>query len=239
MAEQEVIKHTKNVFKIWGTDKSFWHKLGDFFLEIIIIVFAVSLSIYLHDLSEKKHKNQEAKEFLLGLREDLKMDIVEMNEDKKAFTLSRKAAEYFTKLKINETLHPDSVKLHFNWLVNTTALVPNNSRFEGFRSAGKIGTIHNIELQNNIMELYQENIPNLLASSNLYNLKKIGLNDFIIHNRKRITDSSDNLEKILKSDVVYYTCRNIVFVGEILARYDSCIATMKAINNEIGIEYGQ
>ena len=63
MAEQEVIKHTKNIFAVWNGSKGFWHKLGEFFLEIIIIVFAVSLSIYLHDSSEQKHRATKQKNF--------------------------------------------------------------------------------------------------------------------------------------------------------------------------------
>jgi hypothetical protein len=63
MAEQEVIKHTKKIFTVWNSSKGFWHKLWEFFLEIFIIVFAISLSIYLHDSSEKKHQRHETKEF--------------------------------------------------------------------------------------------------------------------------------------------------------------------------------
>jgi hypothetical protein len=80
MAEQEVIKHTKKVFTVWGSKKSFWHKLGEFVLEMLIIVFAITLSIYLHDRSVKKHQDHETKEFLLGLKEDLKTDITERKQ---------------------------------------------------------------------------------------------------------------------------------------------------------------
>jgi len=84
MAEQEVIKHTKKVFTLWSGSKGFWHKLGEFILEIFIIVFAISLSIYLHDRSVVKHQRHETREFLLGLKEDLKTDLLEMEEDRKS-----------------------------------------------------------------------------------------------------------------------------------------------------------
>src|SRR4051812_19152197 len=47
MAELEVVKHTKKVYKIWNSkEHSFWHKAKEFLIEIFIIVFAVSLSIW-------------------------------------------------------------------------------------------------------------------------------------------------------------------------------------------------
>ena len=46
MAEQEVIKHTKQVYKIWTSKThSFWHKLKEFAIEIVIIVFAVGMTV--------------------------------------------------------------------------------------------------------------------------------------------------------------------------------------------------
>ena len=57
-----------------------------------------------------------------------------------------------------------------NSIFNTIALNPSNGRFEGFKSLGKIGNIESEELQNDIMDLYQENITSLLASTERYGL---------------------------------------------------------------------
>jgi len=51
MAEQEIIEHTKRIFGIWKTKNSLLHKLSEFIAEILIIVFAITLSIYFHDRS--------------------------------------------------------------------------------------------------------------------------------------------------------------------------------------------
>jgi hypothetical protein len=45
---------------------------------------------------------------------------------------------------------------------NLTGLIPNNGRLEGFKSSGKIGNTKDKVLQNNIMDLYQEDIPSLI-----------------------------------------------------------------------------
>jgi hypothetical protein len=239
MAEQEVIKHTKNIFSILKTKKQFWHKLGDFILEIMIIVFAVSFSIYLHDRSELNHQRHEAEEFLLGLKQDLTTDIEEMKGDKRSFEQSSKIFRYITSRRMNELLNPDTLRKYNNWIFNITGLVPNNGRFEGFKSSGRISTIENKELQDNIMDLYQESIPNVINSTNFYTLKKQRLFDYISIIRKRTTDSTDNLATVLRTDQAFNICATLTSVEEILERYDSCISKMKAIVAPINKQYGE
>ena len=237
MAEQEVIKHTKKVFGIWATKNPTWHKIGEFLLEIFIIVFAITLSIYFHDRSELKHQRHETKEFLLGLKQDLKTDIEEMNQDKASFRLSQRAFKYIVGRKLNESLSADTIQKYTGWIFNTTGLVPNSGRFEGFKSAGKMGTMENKELQNNIMDLYQENIPNLLLSTNFYTSKKQNLFDYVAMNRKRTSDSTTNLIKVLETDPAYNFCSTLTFTEEIIARYDTCINKMNIIIRDIDKAY--
>ena len=237
MAEQEVIKHTKKVFGLWKTNNPVWHKIADFLLEIFIIVFAITVSVFFHDRSVLKHQRHETREFLLGLRQDLKTDIVEMNDDKSSFMQSQKAFTYITTRKLNESLNPDTIRYYNGWIFNTTGLVPNSGRFEGFKSAGKMGTIENKELQNNIMDLYQENIPSLINSTNFYTSKKLILFEYVHMNRKRLTDSTTNLVSVLSSDPAYNICLTLTFVQEIVNRYDTCINKMNTIIRDINKQY--
>jgi hypothetical protein len=237
MAEQEVIKHTKKVFGLWKTNNPVWHKIADFLLEIFIIVFAITVSVFFHDRSVLKHQRHETREFLLGLRQDLKTDIVEMNDDKNSFMQSQKAFTYITTRKLNESLNPDTIRYYNGWIFNTTGLVPNSGRFEGFKSAGKMGTIENKELQNNIMDLYQENIPSLINSTNFYTSKKLILFEYVHMSRKRLTDSTTNLVSVLSSDPAYNICLTLTFVQEIVNRYDTCINKMNTIIRDINKQY--
>ena len=237
MAEQEVIKHTKKIFGLWTTNNPVWHKVAEFLLEIFIIVFAITVSIYFHDRSELKHQRHETKEFLLGLKQDLLTDIEEMNQDKSSFSQSKKAFKYIISRKLNESLSPDTISKYYGWIFNTTGLVPNSGRFEGFKSSGKIGTIENKELQNNIMDLYQENIPNLINSTNFYTSKKQNLFAYVATNRKRVTDSTTNLATVLSTDEAYNMCVSLTFVDEIIGRYDTCINKMHAIIGDIDKQY--
>ena len=239
MAEQEIIKHTKKIFGIWETKNSFLHKLSEFVAEIFIIVFAITLSIYFHDRSELRHQRHEAKEFLFGLRQDLKTDIEEMSSDKNSYQNSGTIFRYITNRKLNESLNADTIKKYSNWIFNTTGLIPNSGRFEGFKSSGKMGTIENKELQDHIMDLYQENIPSLLVSTNDYTAKKQRLFEYLEANTKRITDSTSNLVSILALDPALNICRSLTFVKQILERYDACINKMKVIIDDINKDYGQ
>jgi len=239
MAEQEVIKHTKKAIGLWTREKGFWHNVKEFIQEIIIIIFAVTVSIYLHDRSELKHQRHETREFLLGLRQDLQTDIGEMNKDKSSFQKSGNAFLYITGRRLNERLNSDTITKYRNWIFNTTGLMPNSGRFEGFKSSGKIGTIENKELQNNIMDLYQEDIPILISSTDFYTSKKQRLFDYIDATRKRITDSTSNLVDVLATDQAYNICHSLVSVQEILNRYDTCITKMKAVINDIEKQYGE
>jgi hypothetical protein len=239
MSEQEVIKHTKKIFGIWTTQSTFLHKVSEFVSEILIIMFAITLSIYFHDRSELRHQRRETKEFLLGLREDLKTDIAEMEDDKNSYEKGGLAFKYIARRKLNEPLNGDSIDKYKRWILNTTGLIPNNGRFEGFKSSGKIGTIEDKELQNNIMDLYQEDIPTLLASTNAYISRKLKLFDYLAANAKRITDTTNNFLSILAADEGFNLCSGLTFVREILDRYDVSIKKMRTIIQEIDKDYGQ
>ncbi|MEO6541299.1 MAG: DUF6090 family protein [Ferruginibacter sp.] len=237
MAEQEVIKHTKKVYNVWKGPTSFWHKFKEFLLEIFIIVFAISLSLWFHNRSEHSHRQDEVKKFLRGLKKDLTADIVEMEEDKGSYFKQRNAFMYINSVKPGQLISTDSLKLHYRYIMNSTALNPNNGRFEGFKSAGKIGDIENDSLQNDIMDLYQENIPSLLSSTNGYVNRKIKLFEYIQQNNKRLTDSTSNFAEVLNTEQAHNICGMLTFTGEITERYELALQRMKRIIAMINKEY--
>jgi len=238
MAEQEVIKHTKKVYSLWSNKElSFWHKVKEFLIEIFIIVFAITLSIWFHSRTEHAHQQEDVKHFLLGLKSDLKNDLVEMKDDKASYMHQMAAFRYLTSMKLNQQLNPDSMKKYSHTLTNTTALNPNNGRFEGFKSSGKMGLIENEELQSDIMDLYQENIVSLLASTDRYLDTKRHLFEFVIKNRKRLTDSTSNEIDILLQDEAQNICIALRTPYELLSRYDSCINKSNKIIRQINEEY--
>jgi hypothetical protein len=238
MAEQEIIKHTKKVYRVWNSKQhTTWQKIKEFALEIFIIVFAVTLSIWFHNWSEHRHEKIVVKEFLLELKGDLQNDIREMKIDSAVYAKTSAAFTYITSIKYGQILNTDSLNKFQDVIFNTTGLVPNNGRFEGFKSSGKIGLIEDNALQNEILDLYQENIPSLISSTNKYTERKTELFKYIAQSRKKNPDNTYNLNVVLSSDVGQNISGTIVFVDEILGLYSSCIQTSKNIIAKINAMY--
>ncbi|HEY8934967.1 MAG TPA: DUF6090 family protein [Cyclobacteriaceae bacterium] len=234
MAEQEVAKHTKKVYEtLTNGEHSWWHKLKEFLLEIAIIVFAVTISIWFHDLSEKRHKRHDVNEFLSGLKTDLQRDIIELESDRKSFTKTTRAIAYINNLKLHEKANTDSIRYYSNWFYNEVGFMPNDGRFEGFKSSGKIGDIEDTELQNDIMDLYQEDVSSLISSTDFFSDRKGKLVDFLTNNLRQESDSTNNLSTIMATDQARNMCRNLFFTTEIIHRYDICIAKSKKIIDAI------
>jgi hypothetical protein len=240
MAEQEVVKHTEKVYKIWSKkEHSFWHKAKEFLIEILIIIFAVSVSIWFHERSEHSHQQKEVKIFLTGLRGDLVNDVNEMKVDKGSYDSSRVAFAYVRSVKINQPINIDSLKKYGQWLFNTTRLLSNSGRYQGFKASGKLGNIEDIGLQNAIIDLYEEDIPNLLLSSDVYTDRKSKLLEIYVRDATRTSDSTSDMMKVLKSDEVFNIASGLIGIGEIITRYDICIDRATTIISEIDKLYGK
>jgi hypothetical protein len=220
MAEQEVIKHTEKVLGIIKSEQQgFWHKTRELLTEILIIVFAVSISIWLHNWSEHRHEQREVKEFLLGLREDLKSDLTEIGNDSISYARTTWIMNYVVRNPAGSILSRDSLRLGIERIINDTRLNPNIGRYEGFKSAGKLGQIEDPKLQNAIVDFYQEDVPNLLLSENTFIDRKFELIKFIAYNRKRTPDGKDNMPEVLSSDTAQSMTAGLMFGEEILYRY--------------------
>lgn len=234
MAEDEIAKHTRKIYKTWfNKDLSIWHKISEFLIEITIIVFAVSISIWFHNMSEHKHHQEEVKQFLAGLKSDLEHDIEEMKNDEQSYRKQSEIFTYLGRLKKNQLPSRDTLNAYSNWLFNTTALNPNDGRFQGFKSSGKIGSIENDSLQNDIMDLYEENIPALLHSTDGYIRLKTLYFDHLSSNTKRLTDSTDNMIEVMGNDESFNISRLLGRPDQVMERYDQCIQLMEKIIGEI------
>jgi len=157
MAELELAKHGKNVVNMAKSKEHHWtHKAREIALEVAIIVFAVSISIWFHSMSEHRHEQKQVKSFLLGLKTDLTRDIMELNEHVQHYRVFDANYAYLAALDPNVT--PDGSKFDEAYaLTNNNAMFsPVNSRFEGFKSSGKLTNIEDEELLNDILTLYEQ-----------------------------------------------------------------------------------
>jgi len=238
--EHEIQGHAIKAYK---TAKNpalpFWHKVKEIGIEVAIIVFAVTLSIWLHDVSDHSHEQKDVRSFLTGLKKDLQSDLVQMQGDGESYDSAGIIFKYLTTPAPNFKLNPDTIKKYQNFIFNTTSFLPNSGRYEGFKSSGKLGNIENDTLQNDITELYQGLIPSVLASTNSYIQKKQALFDYINKNLKRHPNGTNNFLEVLSSDEAYNICNKLNYVGEIAGRYDKAIKKTKKIIKEIDAEDGR
>ncbi len=156
MAELEVAKHGKNVINMAASKHhGLAHKLKEIALEIVIIVFAVSISIWFHSMSEHRHEQKQVRTFLLGLKGDLAGDIKQLNWLPGAYRESDAQFRYLAELDPKGS--PDAEKFEPAWInvYSNRFFIPTSSRFEGFKSSGKLINIEDEELLNDILTLYQ------------------------------------------------------------------------------------
>lgn len=238
MAELEVIKHTKKAYKVFHSGNPLFEKVKEFLLEIFIIIFAVTITIWLHDWSEHRHQQKEVKQFLTGLKNDLNNDVTEMKADRRGYQYQLAAFQFFRSLDAASASQADTLAKYGNAIFNKVELVQNNGRFEGFKSSGKLGNIENEALQNNILDLYQELIPSLLLTTQAYNSQKDRLIIFIEQHASLDEKNVIEIEGAMKADQAKILASTLTgFPRQIIQRYDSCIARIDLIVKTIDDEY--
>jgi hypothetical protein len=171
MAEDEIIKkHTQAVYaSITDPGKKWFHKLKDILQEVLIIVFAVSVSIWLHNWSEERKDRREETEFFKGLKEDLQADIKEMESDRGVLKKLIQNALYFQKVGAGASLNKDSLQEYY-WIFFTQVQInPRISRFEGLKGSGKLDIIEDKKKLYNVIDLYQKIFPNIFRVNQLLN----------------------------------------------------------------------
>ena len=110
--EDEIGKHTQKAYHtLKDKNTPLLEKVKEIAVEILIIVFAITVSIWFHNLSEKRHLRKEEKEFLVGLKEDLENDIKEMENDKLANLNQEAGFKAISKVKFGKLIDKDTQKI--------------------------------------------------------------------------------------------------------------------------------
>ncbi len=206
--EHELRKHIKNIVtETVNRKKSIWKRVADIALECLIIVFAVSFAVFMERQREHKHEQQEASEFLQGLKLDLENDIAEMKNDRASYVSMETSYNYFSK---KEKPNLDSNKKYVQYIGDVIELLPNIGRYVGFKSSGKMNTVENSDLRNKIHDLYEETVPGLLNSTTYFNNRRRENEKIFIENDFDINKVTQN--KYFKSyaSIYKWECASIV-----------------------------
>ena len=219
MAELEVIKHTEKIFKtLENKNLSFGQKLKDLVLEVLIIVFAVSLSIWFSNWSEHKKEQKTTKTFLSGLKGDIQADIIETEDILKTYKEFNLLYTYLSGLDRKKTPDKDSLKKAFTYIRSNTFLRAHKSRFNGFLSAGRIMTIENDSLTQNILNYYQEVLPSLQTSEDIWLNQNRLLITYLTDNVKDFENDMDKFQVITTPKGKYLT-KSLIPWPQLLDRY--------------------
>ncbi|MGS0748720.1 hypothetical protein [Halpernia sp. GG3] len=174
--QDEITKHTTEIYKEAKNKKhSLTEKIKEISIEIFIIVFAVTLSIWLQSRSEHRHEQQEVNKFLKELRENLSADIKILEQNKNAAILLKDDYKFVLALKESDVKN-GAIYNHLNFLLLTTNF--NVRPYEGFKSSGKIATIEDDQLKYNILNYYQQSIPNLNGTVTFINTEQLKMQDY-------------------------------------------------------------
>jgi hypothetical protein len=227
---EDITKHTiKIVRTLRNKTTSLSKKITEIFLEILIITFAVSIGQFLEKQREENVQQKEVKEFLLGLRYDLKHDISETKEIIAKYGFYNKAYTFLSNLKSTQKPNTDSLKKYLVAISQYTFLRPDISRFEGFKSSGKLQEIKDENLLQDILYFYEQAIPQLKSSEDARLNFEDKLTDLFIDEHVSyqilIQPNANNL------------CVRLIPWPQLLERYKAIITLGDKITNEIDREY--
>ena len=237
--EHEIIGHTKKAYKVMKNPKMlFGEKVKEILVEILIIVFAVSFAAFIERTREHYKEKAEAKEFLIGLKSDLKDEIDLLQQSVKDMGTMRK--NYTIVMKLNsleiDSIKKSRIKNTFN-IANVNSHIING-RYDGFKSSGKIQTIENDSLRNHILQYYQQDIPSLDFTENIFNDNQKRLTDLLISNSDATSDKPTDVIKLLAS----YRGKLILefslgYSHAVMDNYEYALKDAKKIKAEIEKEY--
>jgi hypothetical protein len=161
----EITNHTHKITRsILNPKNSVSNKMTEIILEILIITFAVSLSQFLERKREQNLRQKEVKQFLLGLRKDMIEDRDQVKDNIAEYNNFKISYSYLSNAKTNRDLNTDSLNEYVELVKTSTKLIPNVSRFEGFKSSGKLEDITDEPLLQNILYYYEQDLPSLSLS---------------------------------------------------------------------------
>jgi len=241
MPEHDVVKHTKEIIEKLKEPRLSWkHRLIDIMVEILIIVFAITLSLLLERWRENSHERTLEKKFLTGLRIDLTNDIQQLQSDSAAYSLLQNGWRYLRTSGINNTLlNKDSLNLYATTLLSTTGFIPNDSRFQALKSSGELIVIEDDSLQNMILDLYQNKITALKGSTDYVTMiKSDHVVPFIAKYLRYSKDGSTNLQDVIGMPEMQNYLSLGGLAAEAMQRYHEAVRASQEIIATINTQYG-
>jgi len=211
MSEEKIIKHTENaVHLLTNREKPWRKKIMELAEEVAIIIFAVSITLALHNWNDRSNERKMEKDFLTGIRGDLKNEALSL--DNAVIYLGKTAHYYDTvwqQIAANK-LDVAYIDTNSGQLLNTVYFRFDNGRFESFKSSGYLRLIENQTLLKRLTSLYTTEMPfQVSADEYLYGSRRTDYNTYIgvkaPMDSKQVVHVSQMLnDPAVKYQIVYY-----------------------------------
>jgi len=205
MSEEKIIKHSQKAVHIIAEKTGWRHKILGLLEEIAIIIFAVSVTLALHNWNDARNERKMEREFLTGIRSDLKNDVLNVNA---AVGDLKYTVNYYNtawKQIINRKIDAAYIDTNSGQLATTSYFVFDNGRFESFKSSGYLRLIENQTLLKHLTSLYMVSMPfQVHADEMIYGARRDNFNTYI--GTKAPVDSNKvvHVSKLLNDPAVKY-----------------------------------
>ena len=243
MSEEKVIQHSANALHVLQDKEKGWgKKIKEFLAEILIIVFAVSITLVLHNWNDERHERRMEREFLVGIKNDLDSGIVDMQD---GLTWYQTTIDYYVNVRQQLTTHqynPAYIDSNSWALGNTLYFDFDRGRFEAFKSSGYLRLIENQTLLKHLMTLYTITIPfQIEADHMIYDDRRRYYDEHIGPKATFILSNSKD-QRILASKLTddpnfrYYIFDYSAYLVERKEQKQNMIKEMKQMSTEIAAE---
>jgi hypothetical protein len=215
MSEEKIIKHTQTAVHLIANKEKPWRKkILELLEEIAIIIFAVSITLALHNWNDWRNERKMEREFLIGAAADLKNEA--HNLDYAVLSLNETSGYYDKVWQQIINNKPDAAYIDDNsyQLINTVYFLFDNGRFESFKSSGYLRLIENQTLLKDLTNLYTSDMPfQVSADDMVYSSRRTDYNTYIGIKAPMDSKKVVHVSQILNDPAVRH---QIVFYGNYL-----------------------
>jgi len=160
MSEEKIIKHAGQAARALMKKENSWSKrIKEFLFEILIIVIAVSITLWFHNWNEHIHEKKLAKDFLAGISEDLKITVNTIDSDQVHYQHTLDYYDTVWRQIMDNRIDKGYVDSESDNLTNMVGFAFDNSRFESFKASGNLRLIKNQQLLQEITRMYTVILP--------------------------------------------------------------------------------
>jgi hypothetical protein len=160
MSEEKIIQHSQNAVRLLKSKSiSIKKKILGFLEEIVIIIVAVSLTLAFHNWNDRRNEREIADNFLAGIKQDLLKDAGDIRGGVKEYEPTVDYYDSAWQQINNHKIDTAGLDAASGALINTSYLVYDDSRFEGFKSSGYLRLIRNEKLLKDLMQAYSTDMP--------------------------------------------------------------------------------